>query len=246
MSNPERIIYTPIAKSIPEFSKKDGTVYTCSLGYSPQKGLIRVYPLPISGIDKWGVYEIPIERNKRDSRKESFKLASYSRKEDFIGLDKDVHLKSYVKNKFEFQQQALSKYIYPSISKMNELRISVGLVKADSFKLFWETNKRFINTKQYGMFEDVEISTHTIYTKETKLKESRIMFSDEDGKHNLQFNEWQFYEFQRKAGATKEAFRHHKPSDESYILLGNMNARRNIWIGLGIFEIFNVNQLIMF
>jgi hypothetical protein len=46
-----KIEYTLLAKSIPEFDKRDGKLYTCSLGYSPQLGLIRIYPLPVKGMN---------------------------------------------------------------------------------------------------------------------------------------------------------------------------------------------------
>lgn len=231
----ERIRYVPLAKSIPEYNKRDGSVYTCSLGYSPEKGFIRVYPLPLSGMNKWYVYNIPIEKNKRDSRAESFKLASYSRKENWIGLSDDVKEMGVIKNR-DIILSKLRSLIYPSISAMNNARVSIGVIKLSEYKIFWDTNNRYINTKQIGMFDDVEIADFTKYTKETKLKESRIMFVDGDGKHNLQFNEWQVYEYQRRFGAKNDAFRFMNGNNEKLLLLGNMNAHRTVWVALGFFN----------
>jgi hypothetical protein len=240
----EIISYVPLAKSIPEYSKRDGSVYTCSLGYSTEKGLIRVYPIPLKGMYKWNIYKIPVERNKRDSRMESFKLASYSRKNDFIGLSNDVKQIGIIRNKQALIQQ-LSNNIYPSISRMNELRISIGLIKVNEYNVFWDNNDRFINTTQIGMFDDVEIADFTKYTKETKMKESRIKFKDADGLHNLQFNEWQYYEFQRKYGYELDAFRNINGRGEKYLLLGNMNGYRMNWIGLGFFNLITENILML-
>ena len=90
MSKKIKIRYALICKTIPEHSKKDDTLYTCSIGISPELGLIRIYPLPPVGMDKWGIYELEVERNKRDSRTESWKLSSYSRKDGWTGFTKDV------------------------------------------------------------------------------------------------------------------------------------------------------------
>lgn len=233
--NKERIIYIPIAKSIPEFSKRDGTPYTCTLGYSPQKGLIRVYPAPLKGMDKWHIYNIPLEKNKRDSRRESYKLSTNSRYEDFISISKDVQLIDVVKDKTIIINE-LMKNIYPSISKMNEARVSIGVIRTSEYKAFWEANDKFIDNNQVGLFEEVEIASWTVYTKDSKTAIAKCIFRDGDGIHTLQLNEWQFYEYQRKFGVNNDAFRHIKGSNEKLLLLGNMNAYRNNWIVLGVFN----------
>ena len=86
-----KITYTVIAKSIPEYSKRDGSLFTCTLGYCHEMNqIIRVYPIPITGIKKWETYYIEVEKNKRDTRDESWKLSSYAKYENWIGLEKDV------------------------------------------------------------------------------------------------------------------------------------------------------------
>lgn len=230
----ETINYCILAKSIPEYSKRDGTIYTCSIGYSPQKGLIRIYPLPIVSMNKWEIWQVPIEKNKMDSRTESWKLASYSRKEDFIGLDKDAKVVGYDSNRNTLKY--ITSHVYPSISYMNEKRVSVGLIKLDEYNLYWDKNERHIDTRQIGLFEDVEIASFTTYTKETKQKKAMVKFRDADGFHNIQYNNWGVYEYQRKFKADDKAFRFLYGGDK-YILLGNMNGHRNVWIGLEILEL---------
>jgi len=78
-----RITYTVIAKSVPEYSTKYGGLFTCTLGYCHESNsLIRVYPIPVTGMSKWHTYSIEIEKNKRDSREESWKLSSYAKYEN--------------------------------------------------------------------------------------------------------------------------------------------------------------------
>ena len=226
-----RINYVVLAKSIPEYSKRDNSLYTCSLGYSPEMGLIRVYPLPVKSMNKWEKYEITVEKNKYDTRSESWKLSSYARKENWIGLDNDVAFKGKI-NPLHFTE-TLFNFTTKSIKALNERKRSIGLVNLLDYKLYWDINDRFINTNQIGMFDDVELADFTKYTKETKRKEARIYFRDAAGEHDIQYNEWQVYEFQRKFNATPDAFRFMK--NKNILLVGNMHNYRNIWIGLGMF-----------
>lgn len=238
------IQYTLLAKSIPEYSKRDGSLYTCSIGYSPGMGLIRVYPLPIKGMDKWGCYQIEVERNRRDSRPESWKLSSYTKKEGWVGFEKEATFIG--RSKPEYIIPILTANVSPSISRLNEQRKSIGVIKTNSLNPHWDLNKRFINSGQIGMFDDVELAEFTSYTKETKQKECRLIFSDEDGVHNMQFNEWQYYEYQRRHGASKDAFRFIDTQANNLILVGNMHNYRNKWIALGVFKMQAVAQTFLF
>lgn len=234
----QKIQYTLLCKSVPEFDKRDGKLYTCSLGYCPQYGLIRVYPLPLTGMKKWHTYEIEVEKNKRDSRRESWKLSSYSKNENWIGFSDDCKPLGMA-NKAKVIQY-LSSCVSPSISRLNEERKSIGVVLAQTVNPFWDANDRFINTNQVGMFNDVELADFTKFTKETRQKEARIIFKDEDGTHNLQLNEWQFFEYQRKYGATKEAFRFINTSHPQLLLVGNMLQYQRNWMVLSSFQSPNI------
>ena len=55
-----KIEYIVIAKTIPEISKKDGREYSCTVGYSPELGFIRVYPVPLTGFKIWHKYIIDV------------------------------------------------------------------------------------------------------------------------------------------------------------------------------------------
>jgi hypothetical protein len=235
--NPIKIRYVVLAKSIPEYNKRDAICYTCSLGYSPEMGLIRVYPLPIISMNKWDIYEILVERNKYDTRNESWKLSSYARKEGWAGLNNDVkYLGIFHPDKIG---SIIAKYSSQSIKELNSNKKSIGLIQLKEYKFYWQKNNRYVDSKQYGLFEDVELADFTKYTKETKDKEARIYFRDKIGEHDLQFNEWQLYEYQRKFTASQEAFRFMK--NKNLLMIGNMHNHRNIWIGLGMFEYNSVN-----
>ena len=247
MNKKQTIHYTLLAKSIPEYDKRDGKLYTCSLGHSPELGFIRIYPLPITGMRKWHTYKIEVEKNKRDSRQASWKLSSYSRKENWIGFNNDVELKYTPTQAYKKKITSLMlSCIYPSISELNKHRKSIGFILCNSINPFWDKNDRYINTCQMGMFDDVELADFTKYTKEQRQKIARVSFIDGDGKHNLQLNEWQYTEYQRKFGATKDAFRFINGKDSKVLMLGNMLQYQSSWMVLGVFSLKGINQPALF
>jgi len=150
-----KIKYVVLAKSIPEYSKRDGICYTCSLGYSPELGLIRIYPLPISSMNKWDVYEISVERNKYDTRSESWKLSTYARKENWVGLEKDVT--PLYKADPKDMVNIISRYRINSIKELNEQKKSIGLIQLKIIK--------FIGTQIKGLL----IHPNMAYLKMLKL-----------------------------------------------------------------------------
>lgn len=235
----EKIQYVCLAKSIPEEDRRDGKYYTCSLGYSPQKGLIRVYPLPINaGFGKWDKIELYVEKNKRDYRKESWKVSSNSRHEDFIGFENDIIHRGRVTNSQKSRiENYLQQLISPSISDLNKNRKSIGIIRADSLNAKWVENTRYINTSQSVLFADVEETDYMqIYTKNTKEKISRITFKDEDGTWNLQYNEWGIYRGGEKLGFNKDRFKGLHDGKPKLLLLGNMLQYPTNWMVLTYFS----------
>ena len=146
-----KIEYIVIAKTIPEVSKRDGREYSCTVGYSPQLGFIRVYPVPLNGFKRRHKYIIEVEKNNRDTRNESWKLSSMTRTDNFIFIEKDIILIGKV-NK-ENIISMFNTIISPSISKLNENRKSIGVIRTNILKPYWDVNKNFVNTTiRYFLF----------------------------------------------------------------------------------------------
>ncbi len=61
-----------------EISDNKKTV--CTVAYSNEHGLIRIYPVPPNApMKRWNIISIPLERNKQDSRDESKELLPCTR-----------------------------------------------------------------------------------------------------------------------------------------------------------------------
>lgn len=235
--NKIKITYTVIARSIPEYSKRDGCLYNCTLGYCHEsQSIIRVYPVPIVGMKKWRTYRIEVERNKRDTREESWKLSGNSKYENWTDFGKDVLDIGKVERKKGIFTLMKTNQILPSIQIANNQKLSIAIIPILNYTLYWETNNRFINTNQIGLFEDVQIADWASFTKDSKEREARINFYGNDGNHNLQYNDWgitEWYRLFKGQYPIEQAFRNLK--NKSYALIGNMHNHRNNWIVLDLY-----------
>lgn len=232
-----KITYTVIAKSIPEYSKRDGCLFTCTLGYCHElNSIIRVYPVPIVGMKKWETYYFEVEKNKRDTREESWKLSTYAKYENWIGLEKDIIALGKMDRKKGINYLLTTSQVTSSILNCNNKKKSIGIIPIKMYNLYWDVNNRFINTNQIGMFDDVEIADFTKYTKETKEYEARLHFIGDDGEHDIQFNDWGVTEWYRKFKGQfhiNDAFRNLK--NKKYCLIGNLHNYRSTWIALDLY-----------
>lgn len=235
--NYKKIEYILFARSIPEYSSRYGGLFSCSLGYSPTlKDLVRIYPIPLTNMRMWEMYQMDVEKNKKDSRVESYKLKSYSKYENWYGFDKDViFLKKYTKSDV-FNLISMMNLNTSSIDELNKQKKSIGIIKVDQVNCYWDVNNRYVNTNQLGLFEDVGLADWTSYTKETKQLEARIRFTSSLKTHDLQINEWGVYEFYRKFSGkyhVDDAFKNWQKAN--YLLIGNLHSHRNIWSVLNYF-----------
>lgn len=230
-----KITYIVLAKSIPEYSKKNDSLFTCTIGYCPEMNdLIRVYPMPLKGMNRWDKVYIDVEKNKMDNRMESWKLTSYARYENWIGLDKDVqYLGKVDRNKFV---PSLLKFQTPSMNFLNKNRKSIGIIPINDYRLYWDSNDRYANNEQFSLFQDVELADFVKFTKDSMKIEPRIYFKGQDGEHDISYNDWgvsMWYKNFSGIHPLNDAFRFLK--NKQYALIGNLNAFRNSWICLDLY-----------
>lgn len=231
----QKITYVVIAKSIPEYSKRNGSAFTCTIGFCPEfNKLIRVYPIPLKGMNRWEKYRIEVEKSKQDSREESYKLTSYAKYEDWIGLDDDVQYIEKVKR--DKAVPYLLNFKLPDLKFLNSQKKSIGIIPMNEYRLYWDSNERAKHNNQLSLFEDVEMADFTKYTKDTMNYEPRIYFKANDGEHDLMYNDWGVCMWYKKFAGQypmEDAFRNLRM--KNYALVGNLNFHRNSWICLDLY-----------
>lgn len=236
--------YIPIAKAMPEYSKRDDKPYVCTLGYDAKHGFIRVYPAPLNGVSPWTPIRFKAEKNKRDPRPVSWKMPEDCRHGEWsVKAQKVVYGTPLNKSAKMTIIRDMMNSTVSAISQLNNRRDSIGFVLVDSYKIEGRSNADYINTTQYGMFDDVELAGYTKFTKDLRETVYRVKFNDADGAHDLAFNRWDIYETARKNNA-KEAIHRFQRSGPHILMLGNYLQYQTSWSVLGIWSV--PNQLSLF
>ena len=223
-----------LGTTVPE-PRSDGRVFVCSAGVSPELGkLVRIYPLARRGIPhRWHGYRVPVERNPRDSRPESFKVAgdrSPGAHEDINGRFEQVHGKLA-----EAKRTALlRKYAVGSVKQANEQRLSLAVIHPEAIELDFEHNPQSPDSPQMALF-DAPGEPPSGARRFAWIP--RLSFKDELGWHHLMLRDWGAFELQRKHGG--DYFRrnlagalHLDPN--SSLLVGNLNNQRTAWLVISV------------
>jgi hypothetical protein len=221
--------FVMLGTTVPE-PNSDGRVFVCSAGVSADlRSLVRIYPLARRGAPRrWSVNRVPLERNPRDSRTESFKIAG-DRTADGHSLI-NQHFEPVGEVKPRDRVALLKPYTVDSIAEANAKRRSLAVIHPDSFELNFEHNPMSPDSPQLGLF-DVDAEEPQGAKRFAFIP--RLRFRDEGGQHNLMLRDWGCYEFMRKYGDTyatrnMAAALHLSPS--SSLLIGNFNQHRRSWL----------------
>jgi hypothetical protein len=114
----------------------------CYAGYSEEKGLIRVYPVPPTiQMGRWHRVELPLVRNPQDVRKESWKIEGskyeYDKTDKKIKICEKINRKSQRRLLDRLQEQ----YGVDCVETLNERKLSLGFIKPKTFEPYFEQRK---------------------------------------------------------------------------------------------------------
>ena len=225
--------FTMLGKTVPE-PNSDGRVFVCSAGYSPElRSLVRIYPLARHGAPKrWDTYQIPLERNPKDSRPESWQVAG----DRTLGAHDDINASFQRVGKLapSARSSALGGSAVESIAEANTRRLSLAIIHPSGTpELTFEHNPDSPDSPELRLF-DVASKPATGARRFAFIP--RLRFDDLAGSHHLMLRDWGCFEFLRKFGDDR---RHeltgalHLGSDSS-LLIGNLSHQRNAWLVISV------------
>jgi hypothetical protein len=192
-------------------SKTHG-ITVCSAGYSREMGqFLRVYPLAMTDkTTKWSKCTIPLERNHRDGRAESWRLDNGHTVDSSV-----ITIQGKVKKDSEFDY--LESLAVESIQELNSQKVSLGILKSSDVKCFFSEEK----IDDYPFVEYFGVIT--------KMR-PRIKI----GSYSLQLRDWGAAEFLRKGQyPIEELWKSMRLTDQNYehlFFVGNMQQHRNNWL----------------
>ena len=188
-----------LGRSCPE-PLSDGRVTVCLAGWSEKLGFVRLYPTRRDMPGKrWDVLRVEVEKNDRDSRKESWKIKGS--KSDWETLSDNVEVVGKIKNVVE-RRNLVGNLLDSCVTVINDDKRSLGIVKPYIQETFFEENQRYGELYQEaipGFFPDLD----NTQTKRDFPLQPRVKYTCPDGgemgkNRNHQVLEWGFYEWLRK------------------------------------------------
>lgn len=213
------------------YEMEDGRRTVCVAGYSSRLGMIRVYPArPDSPVKWWNRLAMPLVRNSRDTRSESWKI--HGSKAEWDRLSKKIAVRELLgaKSRRELWSKACRRHRVGCVKDLNDDRLSLGIVKPTIISC------HLVERKSYDATMQATLTTETVYKTihNYRLKPViRYRCSECRAKkyHEQQILEWGVYEWFRKHPGQEEKVWDNMhlddPEWDKWFLVGNQARRRN-------------------
>jgi hypothetical protein len=224
--------FTLLGWTEPHPTKRSGNCI-CAAGYSRKLNqFLRIYPIPFPfyiDIRRWDLLSFPVERNPKDHRTESWKIAYLDRDRNALSR----LIKRVGRTNAGCEHCWLQSHRSASIEELNAEKRSLGFVGVSeltpSFRqrlidprmatdsLFWEDN---VSLEQGSWIPELE-------------------FKNVDGtKNKIQLLEWGCSEYLRKNSFNQEklwkALMISRPEYRHFLFVGNNNKHRTTWLGIAL------------
>lgn len=227
-----------LGKTVPEEQRSDRRVFVCSAGYSRElRQFIRIYPLArASAPSRWYSCKVPLERNPKDSRPESWKIRGDRSAEQHCNINKTFEVQHKLKDTDQRDLFSRMESVCRSIDEANERRLSLFVLRPQgNVTLEFVENRDSPDHPQMWLFEkepNIEPQGAKRFAFQPYLR-----FNDAGGQHRLQLRDWGCYEFMRNSGDDRryELRQALKLDACPPLLLGNMNGHRNTWLIISVF-----------
>jgi hypothetical protein len=226
--------FVMLGKTVPEVNS-DGRQFVCTAGYSLElRQPIRIYPMARRNCPlRWSVSRIPLERNVKDSRPESWKI----RGDRSLGVHDQVNnvIESGGKVPPATQRKIVAAMTVASLKEANERRLSLCVVLPEDLPtLTLEQGKDAEMAPTPDMFGNVPDLAVAVRFR----WHPRLRFIDKGGRHDLMLRDWGCYELMRKQGDVSpttmgEAL---NLTTAPPLLCGNINRFRNSWLVISVFS----------
>lgn len=214
-------------------------ITVCTVAYSHECGLIRIYPVPPTApMKRWNVVSLYLERNPQDNRSESWKIHDSKAKWDTLSDQITVEGKLPRKKRIELIESLKKNHSYGCIEDINDKKLSLGIISPQIIDHRFEerTNKtttvqsKLIDTDLFMTINNYPIRPVISY----RCPECRVTKQ----MHNQGVLEWGIYEWLRQYPKNKEQVWENlqldNPEYDTTFLVGNMNRYRSSFLIISI------------
>jgi len=219
----------------------DERITVCTVGYSKGLGLVRVYPVPpVSDMKRWNIVDVPLERNPKDSREESWKIQGS--KGEWNQISRKIKYKGSLENKqkLSFLEKLYGEFVVACTEELNDKKVSLGLVKPRIISYELETREDYEKSAQLTLGSREPFLTIKNYPLRPVIT-YRCQRCKTKGPHSQQVLEWGIYEWLRRnpAEATKvwENLRMKESGYYRSFLVGNLALYRSSFVIISMFRL---------
>lgn len=229
-----------LGNAVPD-SISDDRITVCTAGFSPTHGLIRVYPVPpASEMRRWNIVKVPLERNPKDSRPESWKVQGSRGEWDKIAGK--IEKKGVVLprgRQIELIDELQAKFGVDCVKALNDAKASFGFIKPSSLSCAFEKRTDFDKSMQTTL--EGANPFQTIRNYELKpVMHYRCPSCTAIKPHSQQVMEWGVFEWMRQHPENPEqVWENLHIGEEGYrvnLLVGNMALHRNSFMVISVFR----------
>ena len=219
----------------------------CVGGYSLSKGFIRIYPTSINcPFERWNALKIPVERNPKDTRKESWKIQGSKEEWDYLEQKIQVLNKKDSFLPAAEQRSFINSLVFGCISDLNEKKMSLGIIKPAKIEGLFKERKKVDKELQIPLWEilgteppaDHYIQTKKEYTHMPRIRYTCSQCKTEQGYHEQQLLEIGAYEWMRKQPDNLDQLwkNLHLSDDEwdVYLFVGNQAQHRTSFMVISV------------
>ncbi|MEM0134931.1 MAG: hypothetical protein QXU18_06855 [Thermoplasmatales archaeon] len=219
----------------------DNRKTVCTAGYSEELGLIRIYPVPPDAkLTRWAKIGLDLERNPRDSRKESWKVIGS--KNNWYRLKYNIRRYGDIKEKSEkiaLIDSLMDKYGVGCVSELNDRKESLGFVDPLILRYYFAKRSKVEKSVQITLFQSEPFQTIMNYDIQPRLVYSCPKCTGSKY-HDQQILEWGAYEYIRKNPEKYEDiwsnFGINNKLYKKRLLIGNQALHRNSFMVISIFR----------
>lgn len=228
--------FVMLGKTVPE-ANSDGRQFVCTAGFSLELGQpIRIYPMARYNCPaRWSVSQVPVERNPKDSRAESWKIKG----------DRSPGAHQWINNviapvlrsvSIAVQREIVAALTVRSLHEANARRMSLCVLLPDDLPHLelesGDVAEMAPTPDMFGFTPQLPVAARFKW-------HPRLRFIDQDGhRHDLMLRDWGCYELMRKHGdeyapKISEAL---NLLTAPPLLCGNLNRFRNSWLIISVFS----------
>lgn len=221
-----------LGRGVPE-QISDGRITVCVAGWCESHGFIRLYPSRIdSPLRVWNVVSVEVERNPKDSRRESWKFPDS--RSGWENINQHIDVTGCFPR--EHRMGLLDSVKSPCVMDINDRRDSLGIIKPTIKRTKLAINQLHMQAYQ-PLFENMEHAS--IPTKRDHVVEPRICYLCGEScrakqAHDMQLLDWGCYQWIKKnPGDAQQIWRNMGiglPEWVHYFLVGNQANQRTSYM----------------